>query len=128
VTVWEDSATMFLGWFTYDAERPPADVTAQLGEPGHRWFTAQGAWAGDAAELDLYVTAGGVFDAAEPAAAQPERVGRVLIRFSDCENGVVSYRLTAENRSGEIPIRRIVPDNVALCEALSATPGDAAGR
>ena len=33
ITVFQESAVMFLAWFTYDVERPPEDVTAMLGEP-----------------------------------------------------------------------------------------------
>jgi len=42
VTVFPDIQEMFVAWFTFDTERPPEDVTAQLGDPGHRWLTAQG--------------------------------------------------------------------------------------
>ena len=40
ITVFPDIGKVFLAWFTYDTERPPEDVTAILGEPGHRWITA----------------------------------------------------------------------------------------
>ncbi len=42
IIVWEDQKLVFLAWFTYDTERPPAEVIAMLGEPGHRWLTALG--------------------------------------------------------------------------------------
>jgi len=45
ITVFPDIGQMFLAWFTYDVERPGEGVTAQLGEPGHRWLTAQGPYA-----------------------------------------------------------------------------------
>ncbi len=51
IIVWEDSKLVFLAWFTYDTERPPEDVTAFLGEPGHRWLTALGPYEGDTALL-----------------------------------------------------------------------------
>jgi len=31
-----------MAWFTHDTERPDTGVEAILGEPGHRWLTAQG--------------------------------------------------------------------------------------
>ena len=46
ITVFPERKEMFLAWFTYDTERPPEDVTALLGEPGHRWLTAQGPYDG----------------------------------------------------------------------------------
>ena len=36
ITVFPVIKQVFLAWFTYDTERPPEDVTAILGEPGHR--------------------------------------------------------------------------------------------
>lgn len=127
VTVWEETGTIFVAWFSYDLQRPPEDAVAVVGEPGHRWFTAQGGWEGDGAELDLYVTAGGVFDAPVPPAQPAERVGSLRLRFSDCETGTASYRFDDSGRSGQIALRRIVTDNVALCEVLGAAGGEQPG-
>jgi hypothetical protein len=111
---------MFLAWFTYDTERPPKDVTAILGDPGHRWLTAQGPFEGDTANLTIFVTEGGVFDSAEPVAnTNPSGDGTMTIEFADCTEGLVSYEITSLGISGEIPIQRIVPDNISLCETLS---------
>jgi hypothetical protein len=112
---------MFVAWFTFDTQRPPEDVTAHLGEPGHRWLTAQGPYSGDTAELTLYVTKGGVFDSIEPAAdTDPAGDGTLTIEFADCTQALVSYDITSLGISGQIPIERIVPDNVELCESLRA--------
>lgn len=120
ITVFPDREEMFLAWFTFDTERPPEDVGALLGEPGHRWLTAQGPYIGDTANLTIFVTEGGVFDAAEPAATtDPAGDGTMKIEFEDCENGLVSYEIASLGISGEIPIQRIAPDNAALCESLS---------
>jgi formylglycine-generating enzyme required for sulfatase activity len=111
---------MFVAWFTYDTERPPADVEAILGEPGHRWLTAQGSYAGDTATLSIYLTEGGVFDAADPPALNdgiPD--GTMTIEFTDCTEGLVIYELTSPSISGTVPIQRITNDNVSLCEALA---------
>jgi glucose/arabinose dehydrogenase len=113
-----DTKIVFLAWFTYDVERPPEDVTAILGEPGHRWLTAQGPYSGDTATLDLYASSGGVFDSALPAVGPPVQVGTMTITWSDCEAGLVSYDIPSLGLSGEIPVERIVADNVAFCEAL----------
>ena len=122
VVVWEEIQLMFVAWFTFDLERPPADVEAMLGDPGHRWLTAQGPYSGDTATLDVYVTRGGVLDSAEPPVDPPVKDGTLRIKFSSCKEGLVSYDIPSVNRSGEVPIVRIVADNETLCEALGSTP------
>jgi hypothetical protein len=120
ITVLPDRETLFLAWFTYDTERPPGDVEALLGEAGHRWLTAQGTYVGDTANLTIYLTEGGVFDAAVPAATtNPAGYGTMTVEFEDCENGLVSYEIDSLGISGEIPIQRIAPDNVVQCELLN---------
>ena len=119
ITVFPDIQEMFVAWFTYDTERPPEDVTAMLGEPGHRWLTAQGPYEGDTANLTIFVTEGGVFDSAEPATSTDlEGDGILTLEFADCSEGLVSYEITSLGISGEIPIQRIAPDNISLCESL----------
>jgi hypothetical protein len=120
ISVFPEIRQMFVAWFTYDTERPPEDVSAMLGEPGHRWMTAQGPYEGDTANLTIFVTEGGVFDAAEPeATTDPVGDGTITIEFTDCANGLVSYEITSLGISGEIPIQRIALDNISLCEILS---------
>jgi len=119
ITVFPGIRQMFLAWFTYDTQRPPEDVTAFLGEPGHRWLTAQGPYEGDTANLTIFMTEGGVFDAADPPASTDlAGDGSLQIEFADCTQGIVSYEITSLGISGEFPIERISPDNVPLCESL----------
>lgn len=121
ITVFPVVKQMFVAWFTYDTERPTEDVEAVLGEPGHRWLTAQGPYAGNTATLTIYVTEGGVFDAVEPRARNDGiGDGTMTIEFADCGEGLVTYEIASPHLSGEIPIQRIVNDNVAQCEALSS--------
>ena len=117
ITVFPEIGQMFLAWFTYDIERPPEDIQAILGDPGHRWITAQGPFEGDTATLDLVVTRGGVFDAGDPA---PESTieGSMEVVFDSCTNGLIRYDIPDLGSMGEVPIVRIVDDNVPLCEAL----------
>ena len=117
IIVWEDIQTVFLSWFTYDTERPPEDVTAHLGEPGHRWLTAQGSYDGDTAELTVNLSSGGVFDASEPAVGPAEEVGTITIVWTGCNEGLLSYDLPGLGLMGDIPIERIALDNVPACEA-----------
>lgn len=116
IVVWENVQTVFLAWFTYDVERPESDIEANLGEPGHRWLTAQGSYAGDTAELDLFLTSGGVFDSATPPVSSSEKQGTLQIRFTDCNAGMISYDIPAFSLSGTIPIERVALDNLVLCE------------
>lgn len=120
ITVFPGIKQMFLAWFTYDTQRPPENVTAMLGEPGHRWLTAQGSYDGDTAHLKIFVTEGGVFDAATPTAStDPAGDGTMTIEFADCTQGLVKYEISSLGISGVIPIERITPDNVKLCETLA---------
>ncbi len=119
VNVFPNIGKIFLGWFTYDTERPQASVPSMLGEPGHRWLTAFGDYSGNGAVLDIEFTQGGIFDAAIPAPTQgPD--GTITLEFSSCTEATVTYDITSVNRQGVIPIRRIALDNVALCESLAA--------
>jgi N-acetylneuraminic acid mutarotase len=120
ITVFPDIQEMFLAWFTYDTERPAEDVPAILGEPGHRWLTAQGPYHGDTANLTIYETEGGEFDAVDPpASTDPAGDGSLTIEFADCNSALATYQITSLGISGEIPLERIALDNVPLCEALA---------
>ena len=119
ITVLPDHDEIFLAWFTFDAERPAEDIPAILGEPGHRWLTAQGEIEGNQAQLTLYLTHGGVFDAPDPPAKTDlDGYGSMTLRFDSCKEGQIDYDLPTLGRSGIIPIQRVVDDNVPLCEAL----------
>lgn len=117
ITVFEDAGLVFLAWFTFDIERPAGDTTAILGEPGHRWLTAQGPYDGDTAVLDVYMTAGGVFDSPQPAVDEPQVIGAITVHWADCNSATLSYDIEAAGQ-GTIPLQRITPDNIPLCEAL----------
>jgi len=121
IAVFPGTQQLFLAWFTFDTERPPEDVNAMLGDPGHRWLTAIGPYEGDTAKLEVYLTEGGVFDSATPPAkTDPDAYGSMTVEFLDCTRGIISYEIPSLGLSGEIPIERIVPDNVELCEMLSS--------
>ena len=121
ITVFPDIQRMFVAWFTFDTERPPEGVGALLGEPGHRWLTAEGPYAGDSASLTIFVTEGGVFDAGMPATStDPAGDGTLTLECADCTEGMVTYAIISLGISGEIPIQRISAANVPLCESLNA--------
>jgi hypothetical protein len=124
INVFPDTNVMFLSWFTFDTERPPDTVPFELGDPGHRWLTAQGVYDRGVAELQVSVTEGGVFDAAQPAASPPAPYGSMTVRFSDCNNGTIDYDLTSVGETGTIPITRVADENVAVCEEMLGGPVD----
>jgi len=118
IIVWEESKSIFLSWFTYDTVRPPEDVSAILGEPGHRWLTALGPYEGDTALLNVFLSSGMVFDSAEPPVDTVQMEGASIeIVWSDCKAGILNYDIPTLELSGEIPIERITEDNVPACEA-----------
>jgi hypothetical protein len=119
INVLPDTRTVFLAWFTYDVDRPDGTVGATIGDPGHRWFTAYGAYQGAEALLELTLTEYGVFDASPPV---PENspAGTLLLEFSNCSEGTATYELPGAGLQGSIPIQRIALENVPLCEALDA--------
>ena len=112
VTVYPDSKTLFLSWFTFATE-PSAEPTA-----GQRWLTAQGPYDGMQADLQVYITSGGVFDSVTPVPeTRPE--GSILLQFESCSHGTVRYDLPSIGLSGLVPIERLAPDNIAHCENLA---------
>ena len=72
--------------------------------------------------LDIVLTSGGIFDNSNPVPENSEAgtVGSMKITFESCSNGTIEYEMPDLGLSGEIPIQRIVNDNVALCEVLSS--------
>jgi plastocyanin len=121
IIVWEDLKQIFLAWFTYDTERPPEDVMAILGEPGHRWLTAQGDYEGDTALLDVFLASGMIFDSAvPPVESGPLEGATIKIVWIGCNEGLVEYDIPTLGLSNDIPIERIVLDNVPACEAAQA--------
>jgi len=119
-TVFPDQGTLFLSWFTYDLARPEPGTPAVLGDPGHRWLTAQGPYAGATGQLEVNLSFGGVFDAADPPVADPVPYGTISVRWIDCQHAMLSYELPVAGR-GAVPLRRIAPDNGSLCEVLQDT-------
>ena len=118
IIVWEDQKLVFLSWFTYDTERPPEDVMANLGEPGHRWLTGLGPYEGDTALLDVFLSSGMIFDSAEPPVVTEQYEGASIeIVWTGCNEAVLKYDIPTLGLMGEIPIERIVLDNVPACEA-----------
>ena len=59
-----------------------------------------------------------IFDSAEPLVTTETYEGATIeIVWSDCKTGLVKYNIPTLGLMGEIPIERIVEDNVLACEA-----------
>jgi len=103
---------MFISWFTF--------TDAASDDPFEQhWFTAQGNYSGNKANLVLYETLGGKFD--DPQAVTTTRAGEVTLSFSDCEHGQMSYRFDSSGTQGAFPLLRAIPGSENTCERLSGT-------
>ncbi|HEY5717338.1 MAG TPA: hypothetical protein VIS52_02530, partial [Motiliproteus sp.] len=116
ITVMEDLNTLFLAWYTYDTVRTDDSSDAVLGEPGHRWLTAQGDYQGDTATMPVSVTRGGIFDDPRPVSAA-ETVGTMTIQFLQCNAAQVDYEV--DGTRGSFTMNKLANDNNATCEVLS---------
>jgi hypothetical protein len=119
ITALPDQGIVFLSWFTFDSERPPANTSYEIGDPGHRWFTAQGPYVGDTAFLDVYETTGGVIDSPQPSADIDGPIGTMVVVWQSCTRATLDYDLPGYGLSGRIELERIADDNAALCVLLS---------
>lgn len=108
------SRFLFVAWFTYDV--PAAGTGAKIGAPEQRWFTAQGNYTGNSANLQVFQTGGGAFDA--PRTTSTTQVGTLQLRFDSCTAGVAQYNLPAAGLSGEIALQRVIPGTEVLCTML----------
>jgi hypothetical protein len=119
--VFDNGNSMFLAWFTYDLERPEPGTDALIGDPGHRWLTAEGPFSGDTADLDIWWTSGMIFDSGSPPFSR-EKDGTMTVEFFDCQTGQVTYDLGTAGVQGQVPIQRLANDAVELCQALFEGP------
>ena len=62
-----------------------------------------------------------IFDSGTPP-AERETDGTMTVEFDDCFMGRVIYDLGESERTGVVPIQRIVNDAVPLCETLTEGP------
>ncbi len=120
ITVFPVAGLVNMAWFTYDTTLPAANASANLGDAGHRWLTALGTIEGDSAVMNIDITSGGLFDAAtEIQRTSPTGAdGTITLTFENCNSGFIEYDITSINQQGIVPIQRIAPDNIALCESL----------
>lgn len=108
LTVIPESRTLFMPWFTYDAN---TFVDAN-DEDELRWYSLQGQVGSDPqlVQLDLLRNQAGSFG--QPPATSAEVVGSAQLRFDDCDRASLRYRFNAgveQGREGVIPLQRLGP-------------------
>ena len=111
-----DIPLLFAAWFTWDTTPPANGDTAVIGDPNHRWLTAQGDYQGDTATMPVSVTRGGIFDDPRPVSAA-ETVGTMTIQFLQCNAAQVDYEV--DGTRGSFTMNKLANDNNATCEVLS---------
>ncbi len=119
-TVYPDLGLFFLSWFTFDSALPDESVLATFGAPDQRWVTGLGAYSGNSVTINVELTSGGIFNALEPLANQQPGYGTITIVFVSCNEAILTYDFPSTGLSGQMTLARAVPDNVVICEALSA--------
>jgi len=121
VTVYPDSRTLFVGWLTFDTQKPEEGAVSYLGDAGQRWLVAQGPYEGMQGSLEIYSVGGGLFDRTTPIPVE-NVIGHMTLQFEDCAHGSIRYDLGSIYQGGVIPIQRISSENMVQCEALSGLP------
>ena len=99
--------SLALGWFTW---------STTAGQ--HDWLSAFGPISGDSATVNLSRSTGGRFN--DPTAIQSSTVGTATFKFTNCENGTVTFNRTDNGTSGVIPIRRLTPTPTACTNPAGA--------
>lgn len=104
-----DRRQVFMAWFTYDTQEPPADETAGFGSQQHRWFTGLGDLNDNTAVIPIRVNSGGVFN--DPRDTEAQTVGTLTVRFEGCRNATVTFDFDDDAFGEEtVPITRLSPD------------------
>jgi hypothetical protein len=96
-----EEGLLALAWFTWTQGAPGA---SRAGE--QLWFSGLGEIAGNASDLELYASSGGVFNAQRSVQTGP--IGNAVLSFQNCDSGLLRYEFDS-GETGEIPLRRVVP-------------------
>jgi hypothetical protein len=117
-TVFPDTGFFFMSWFTFDFI-PPVSNEAFFGASDQRWVTGGGAHEGGSVMIRAELTSGGVFNGSVPLATQQAGYGTIRIGFINCSEAILHYAFPSADLSGQVKLSRVLPDNVALCQALA---------
>ena len=97
---------VFAAWYTFGAGAAPGSGTA-----GQAWYTLQGGErSGNALDLVVYESSGGVFD--QSATTATVAVGTAHMAFADCGHASLDYEFTAGSNAGQagtLALARIGP-------------------
>ena len=107
IDVEPDSKFLFLSWFTF------TDAASANPNEQH-WFTAQGNYSGNTADLVVSETLGGRFD--DPQAVSTDPVGAASLSFTDCGLGEMNYTIDSWDLDGSFPLYRAIPGTENVCE------------
>ena len=105
--------TLAVAWFVYDTAAGGSGGTLAGAE--QRWFTAQGRYLGNRADLTVYQSRFGQFDNPIPVTTTP--VGNLSVEFIDCGRATLTFNLSAFGLTGSVPIVRLLPD--VVCQAIA---------
>lgn len=117
-TVFPNQQFFFLSWFTFDTI-PPSGSEAVFGAIDQRWVTGGGFYLDGSVMVSVELTSGGIFNGSDPLATQQPGYGTIRIGFISCSEAVLFYDFPTVDRSGHIRLARVLPDNVALCQAMA---------
>jgi plastocyanin len=95
-----------MAWFTW---------TQTPGQ--YDWLTAVGSYAGSTAQMTVFRSRGGRFNASDPVTNS--NAGSATVTFTSCTTANVTYTLTDPPATGSFPLQRLLPAS-AVC--LSANP------
>ncbi|KPK52622.1 MAG: hypothetical protein AMJ59_26665 [Gammaproteobacteria bacterium SG8_31] len=97
---------LFLSWFTFTD-------TASANPNEQHWFTAQGNYSDNTADLVIHETLGGRFN--DPQQVSTEPVGEATLSFTDCGHGQMDYTIDTWGLQGSFPLRRVIPGAENVC-------------
>jgi streptogramin lyase len=119
-TVYGQLNALFVAQFTFDSVLPAAPDNATFGAWDQRWVTGLGIFSGNKVTVNVELTSGGIFNASQPTADQQQGYGTYTITFIDCNNATLVYNFPGPGLSGQLNLKRVLPDNIALCELLNS--------
>jgi uncharacterized protein (DUF885 family) len=103
-----DRKYMFVAAFTFDTVSPQQGGTISGAE--QRWFTAEGNYSGNRAELTIYQTRDSGIDGSDEVTT--DAVGTMTIEFTSCTTADLNYELPGFDLSGMIPISKLLADEI----------------
>jgi acetyl esterase/lipase len=104
--------TLVVGWFAYDTTAGGSGGGIAGAE--QRWFTAQGRYVGNRADLTVFQSRFGQFNRTTPVTTTP--VGTMRVEFNDCSSATLTFNLGTFGLSGSVPIVRLLPD--VVCQPI----------